>query len=194
MALLKKSTVLLLCLTFILVGTACGRSFRAESIDDYGQFNSLTEGIFDKYHWESILPSKKLATMYCTAYIYDFKYVFLDDHSFYIYADFQYDADSFDDEVARIKETEGLDSLPPICVEIGEKTYYVVNGEVDGFYGFSSYCDDEILDGKPYCMDVAVVDEQYMRIEYLTAFQWDACPIDFVVDFITPLLQNDQVQ
>lgn len=186
----KKCTVLLLCLAFLLVGTGCGRSFRTEAVEDYGQFNNLTKSIFDKYNWESFLPDKELAARYCTEYIYDFKYVFLDDHSFYIYAVFQYDADSFAAEIARIEETPGLDSSLPDCIEAGGKTYYLVNGETGGFYGFSSYCDDEILDGKPYCMDVAAVDTQRMRIEYLTAFQWDAGRDDFVVGFIAPLLED----
>lgn len=126
---------------------------------------------------------------YCTEYIYDFKYAFLGDNSFYIYAVFQYDADSFAAEAARIEETPGLDSSLPDCIEAGGKTYYLVNGEADGFYGFSSYCDDETLDGKPYCMDVAAVDTQRMSIEYLTAFQWDAGKDEFVVGFLSPLLE-----
>ena len=111
------------------------------------------------------------------------------DNSFYIYAVFQYDADSFAAEAARIEETPGLDSSLPDCIEAGGKTYYLVNGETGGFYGFSSYCDDEILDGKPYCMDVAAVDTQRMSIEYLTAFQWDAGKDEFVVGFLSPLLE-----
>ena len=71
---------------------------------------------------------------------------------------FQYDADSFAAEAARIEETPGLDSSLPDCIEAGGKTYYLVNGEADGFYGFSSCCDDETLDGKPYCMDIAASD------------------------------------
>ena len=134
-------------------------------------------------------PDKELAARYCTEYIYDFKYAFLGDNSFYIYAVFQYDADSFAAEAARIEETPGLDSSLPDCIEAGGKTYYLVNGEADGFYGFSSYCDDEILDGKPYCMDVAAVDTQRMSIEYLTAFQWDAGKDEFVVGFLSPLLE-----
>ena len=102
---------------------------------------------------------------------------------------FQYDTDSFTAEIARIKETLGLDYSLPDCIEADGKIYYLVNGEVNGFYGFSSYCDDEILDGKPYCMDVAAVDTQRMRIEYLTAFQWDAGRDDFVVGFLSPLLE-----
>ena len=100
-----------------------------------------------------------------------------------------YDADSFAAEAARIEETPGLDSSLPDCIEAGGKTYYLVNGETGGFYGFSSYCDDEILDGKPYCMDVAAVDTQRMSIEYLTAFQWDAGKDEFVVGFLSPLLE-----
>ena len=186
----KKCTVLLLCLAFLFIGTGCGRSFRTESVKDYGEINALTVSIFNKYNWKIFLPDKKLAAQYCTEYIYDFKYVFLDDHSFYIYAVFQYDADSFAAEIARIEETPGLDSSLPDCIEAGGKIYYLVNGEVNGFYGFSSYCDDEILDGKPYRMDVAAVDTQRKSIEYLTAFQWDAGRDDFVVGFLSPLLED----
>ena len=186
----KKCTVLLLCLAFLFIGTGCGRSFRTESVKDYGEINALTVSIFNKYNWKSFLPDKELAAQYCTEYIYDFKYVFLDDHSFYIYAVFQYDADSFAAEIARIEETPGLDSSLPDSIETGGKTYYLVNGEVDGFYGLSSYLDDEIFDGLMYYMDIAAVDMQRMSIEYLTAFQGDACRDDFVVEFITPLLEN----
>lgn len=185
----KRCTVLLLCFAFLLVGTGCGRSFRTESVKNYGKINAQTVSIFNKYNWKSFLPDKELAARYCTEYIYDFKYAFLGDNSFYIYAVFQYDADSFAAEAARIEETPGLDSSLPDCIEAGGKTYYLVNGEADGFYGFSSYCDDETLDGKPYCMDVAAVDTQRMSIEYLTAFQWDAGKDEFVVGFLSPLLE-----
>ena len=129
----KRCTVLLLCLAFLLVGTGCGRSFRTESVKNYGKINAQTVSIFNKYNWKSFLPDKELAARYCTEYIYDFKYAFLGDNSFYIYAVFQYDADSFAAEAARIEETPGLDSSLPDCIEAGGKTYYLVNGEADGF-------------------------------------------------------------
>ena len=184
----EKCTVLLLCLTFLFIGTGCGQSFRTESVEDYGQFNAATENIFNKYNWENVLPNEELAARYCTEYIYDFKCAPVGDPNFYIYAVFQYDADSFAAEIARVEDTPGLDSSLPDCIEAEGKTYYLVNGQVDGFYGFSNYCDDEIFDGMMYCMDVAAVDTQRMSIEYLTAFQWDAGRDDFVVGFITPLL------
>ena len=81
--------------------------------ENYGKINAKTVSIFNKYNWKSFLPDKELAARYCTEYIYDFKYAFLGDNSFYIYAVFQYDADSFAAEAARIEETPGAGFLAP---------------------------------------------------------------------------------
>ena len=65
----KRCTVLLLCLAFLFIGTGCGRSFRTESVKNYGKINAQTVSIFNKYNWKSFLPDKELAARYCTEYI-----------------------------------------------------------------------------------------------------------------------------
>ncbi len=84
---------------------------------NYGKNQCQTVSIFNKYNWKSFLPDKELAARYCTEYIYDFKYAFLGDNSFYIYAVFQYDADSFAAEGRPHRGDPGLDSSLSDCIE-----------------------------------------------------------------------------